>query len=59
MPACRKGLMSTDELRRAMESLPGHKDMSYYHRWAAGMIAVSIERGTFCLQVPHVSRYSQ
>ena len=45
--------MSTDELRRAMESLPGHKDMSYYHRWAAGMIAVSIERGTFQLQVMH------
>ena len=47
----RKGLMSTDELRRSMESLPGHREMSYYHRWAAGMIAVSIERGTFQLQV--------
>ena len=38
--------MSTDELRRAMESLPGHKTMSYYHRWSAGMITVSLERGT-------------
>ena len=27
-----KGLMSTDELRRAMEALPGHKEMTYYHR---------------------------
>ena len=41
-----QGLMSTDELRRAMESLPGHKTMSYYHRWSAGMITVSLERGT-------------
>ena len=24
--------MSTDELRRAMEALPGHKEMTYYHR---------------------------
>ena len=28
-----KGLMSTDELRRAMEALPGHKEMTYYHRY--------------------------
>ena len=42
--------MSTDELRRAMEALPGHKDMTYYHRWAAGMIAVSLERNTFSLE---------
>ena len=28
-----KGLMSTDELRRAMEALPGHKEMTYYHRF--------------------------
>lgn len=33
-----------------MEALPGHKDMSYYHRWAAGMIAVSLERKTFSLE---------
>merc|ERR1712183_527119 len=46
----RKGLMSTGELRRAMENLPGHCDMTYYHRWAAGMIAVSVERATFSLQ---------
>ena len=39
--------MSTDELRRSMEQLPGHKEMSYYHRWAAGMTAVCLERGTF------------
>ena len=39
--------MSTDELRRSMEQLPGHKEMSYYHRWAAGMAAVCLERGTF------------
>ena len=29
--------MSTDELRRAIEALPGHKEMTYYHRWAAGI----------------------
>ena len=46
----RKGLMSTDELRRAMENLPGHCSMTYYHRWAAGMIAVSVERGTVSRQ---------
>ena len=39
--------MSTDELRQSMEQLPGHKEMSYYHRWAAGMAAVCLERGTF------------
>ena len=39
--------MSTDELRRTIEALPGHKDMTYYHRWAAGMVAVSLERATF------------
>ena len=42
--------MSTDELRRSMEALPGHKDMTYYHRWAAGMVAVSLERKTFSLE---------
>ena len=46
----RKGLMSTDELRRAMENLPGHCDMTYYHRWAAGMLAVSVERATVSSQ---------
>ena len=42
--------MSTDELRRSMEALPGHKEMTYYHRWAAGMVAVSLERKTFSLE---------
>ena len=33
-----------------MENLPGHCSMTYYHRWAAGMIAVSVERGTVSRQ---------
>ncbi|XP_023334371.1 uncharacterized protein LOC111705901 isoform X3 [Eurytemora carolleeae] len=42
-----KGLTSTDEHRRAMESLPAYTHMSYYHRWAACIAAVCIERNTF------------
>jgi len=42
-----QGLLTTDELRRSVEALPGHIDMTYYHRWAAGMTAICIERGTF------------
>eukprot|EP00092_Neocalanus_flemingeri_P003611 GFUD01003875.1.p1 GENE.GFUD01003875.1~~GFUD01003875.1.p1 ORF type:complete len:443 (+),score=136.99 GFUD01003875.1:43-1371(+) len=41
-----QGLLTTDELRRSVEALPGHTSMSYYHRWAAGMTAICIERGT-------------
>ena len=29
----RQGLLTTDELRRGVEALPGHADMSYYHRF--------------------------
>ena len=43
----REGFLTTDELRRGVESLPGHADMSYYHRWAASMTAICVERGTF------------
>jgi len=42
-----KGLLTTDELRRGVEALPGHAQMSYYHRWAASMTAICVERGTF------------
>ena len=31
----RQGLLTTDELRRGVEALPGHADMSYYHRFGA------------------------
>jgi len=43
----RQGLLTTDELRRGVEALLGHLDMSYYHRWAASMTAICVERGTF------------
>ena len=30
-----KGLLSTDELRRSIESLEEYRDLSYYERWVA------------------------
>ena len=31
----RQGHVTTDQLRRGVEALPGHREMSYYHRCAA------------------------
>ncbi len=42
-----KGLRSTDEHRRAMESLPPqqYESLSYYQRWAAGLEMLLLEKG--------------
>lgn len=40
----RQGIVSTDELRRAVEALPGHRELGYYHKWAAAMAAICVEK---------------
>ena len=43
----RQGLLTTDELRRGVEALPGHADMSYYHRFYTIQIYVPGQKTTF------------
>ncbi len=42
-----KGLRRTDELRRAIESLPPqqYESMTYYERWTAALEALLLEKG--------------
>ena len=40
-----KGLQSTDELRRSIESLEDYRDLSYYERWVAATEKLLIEKG--------------
>ena len=40
-----KGLQSTDELRRAIESLEHYRDLSYYERWVAATEKLLVEKG--------------
>jgi hypothetical protein len=40
-----RGLQSTDELRRAIESLENYRDLSYYERWVAATERLLIEKG--------------
>jgi hypothetical protein len=40
-----KGVKTTDEHRRAQESLPGYADLAYYERWTAANEALLIEKG--------------
>jgi hypothetical protein len=40
-----KGLQTTDELRRSIESLEDYRDLSYYERWAAATEKLLIEKG--------------
>ena len=40
-----KGLQSTDELRRAIESLEDYRDLSYYERWVAATEKILVEKG--------------
>ena len=40
-----KGLQSTDELRRAIESLEDYRDLSYYERWVAATQKLLVEKG--------------
>ena len=39
-----KGLQSTDELRRSIESLEDYRDLTYYERWAAATEKLLIEK---------------
>ena len=44
-----KGLITLDELRRGIESLPKEQysgGLSYYEKWASSLLALSLERGT-------------
>jgi len=38
-------LQSTDELRRAIESLEDYRDLSYYERWVAATEKLLVEKG--------------
>ena len=40
-----KGLQSTDELRRAIESLKDYRDLSYYERWVAATEKLLVQKG--------------
>jgi hypothetical protein len=40
-----KGLQTTDELRRAIESLENYRDLSYYERWTAATEKLLVEKG--------------
>jgi hypothetical protein len=39
-----KGLQTTDELRRAIESLENYRELSYYERWAAATEKLLVEK---------------
>lgn len=41
----KRGLQTTDEHRRAIESLPNYRDLAYYERWASGMEKLLVEKG--------------
>ena len=40
-----RGFQSTDELRRAIESLEEYRDLSYYERWVAATEKLLVEKG--------------
>ncbi|HEX2181749.1 MAG TPA: hypothetical protein VHH10_05650 [Rubrobacteraceae bacterium] len=40
-----KGLKTTDEHRRAIESLENYRDLGYYERWVAGTEQLLVEKG--------------
>ena len=40
-----KGLQSTDQHRRAIESLKNYRDLSYYERWVAATEKLLVEKG--------------
>ena len=40
-----KGLQSTDEHRRAIESLQNYRDLSYYERWVAATEKLLVQKG--------------
>ena len=40
-----RGLQTTDQLRRAIESLENYRDLSYYERWTAAIERLLVEKG--------------
>jgi hypothetical protein len=40
-----KGHKTTDEMRRAIESLEDYREMGYYERWAAAAEMLVVEKG--------------
>ena len=40
----KEGLYTTDEHRRAIESLEGYRDLSYYERWVAATEKLLVEK---------------
>jgi hypothetical protein len=40
-----RGFQSTDELRRAIESLDEYRKLSYYERWVAATEKLLVEKG--------------
>jgi hypothetical protein len=40
-----KGLQTTDELRRSIESLEEYRKLSYYERWVAATEKLLVEKG--------------
>ena len=40
-----KGLQTTDELRRAIESLENYRELGYYERWVAATEKLLVEKG--------------
>lgn len=38
-------IITTDQHRRAIESLPDYNDLSYYERWTKGMKILLVEKG--------------
>ena len=40
-----RGLQTTDQLRRAIESLEDYRDLSYYERWTAATERLLVEKG--------------
>jgi hypothetical protein len=45
-----KGYKTTDEMRRAIESLEGYREMGYYERWAAAAELLAVEKGLLTKQ---------
>jgi len=41
----KRGLQTTDEHRRAIESLPNYRDLSYYERRASATEKLLVEKG--------------
>ena len=41
----KRGIQTTDEHRRAIESLPNYRDLAYYERWASATEKLLVEKG--------------